>query len=132
MTGKTITQNLDQTITTAVEAQVQAQVAAALINNDTFKVLVTASLNQMVEVPDGPYGKKRVSMIDHLVQNAVAQRTKEVVVEQIAELVPEITKEIKTALRKSVGVIADSLVDGFVASAPGRGPSIKVEFRSDS
>ena len=40
-----------------------------------------------------------------------------------------IRKEVRAALKKSIGVISDSLVDGFVAATSGRYPSIEVKFR---
>lgn len=121
--------DLNEVIVSAVGARVEAQVLAALSDSDTFNVMVMAALQQPVEVPDGTsYGKKRVPYLNNVLQAAIRERTREVVAEAIQEHDEAIKVEVRKALRKSIGVMADSLVDGFVANSSGRHPSIKVQF----
>lgn len=125
------TPDLNEIIAAAVTARVEAQTLAALSDSETFNALVVAALGQTVEVSDGSsYGKKKVSYIRHTLEQSIKSRTKEIVAEAVEEQTEAIRTEVRKALRKSVGVIADSLVDGFVASASGRYPSISVEFKS--
>lgn len=127
------TPDLNDVIASAVSARVEAQVLAALSDSDTFNVMVMAALQQPVEIPDGTsYGKKRVPYLNNVLQTAIRERTKAVVAESVEEHAEAIKVEVRKALRKSIGVMADSLVDGFVAGASGRYPSIKVEFSSDA
>lgn len=124
------TPDLNAVIAGAVQARVEAQVLAALSDSETFHALVTAAMQQQVEVPDGTsYGKKRVPFLMHTVQRAIQDHTKAAIAEGIAEHTDAIKAEVAKALRKSIGVIADTLVDGFVANASGRYPSITVEFK---
>jgi hypothetical protein len=126
------TPDLNDIIASAVAGRVEAQVLAALTDSETFNTMVIAALQQQVEVPDGTsYGKKRISYMNHTLQTAIRSRTKELIAEEIEALSEPIRAEVRKGLRKSVGVIADSLVDGFVANASGRFPSIKVEFSSE-
>lgn len=127
------TPDLNEVIAAAVSARVEAQVLAALSDSDVFQALVVAALQQTVEVSDGTsYGKRKVPFMRATLENAIKARTKDLIAEEIAALSEPIRVEVRKALRKSVGVLADSLVDGFVANAAGRHPSIKVEFSSDA
>lgn len=126
------TPDLNDVIAGAVNARVEAQVLAALSDSDTFNALVIAALQQTVEVSDGTsYGKKHIPYLRHTLEKTIQTRTKELIAEAIEEHADAIKTEVRKALRKSVGVLADSLVDGFVANASGRYPSIKVEFSSE-
>lgn len=126
------TPDLNDVIAAAVNARVEAAVLASLSDSETFNALVVAALQQQIEVPDGTsYGKKRVTYIGHTLQTAIRTRTKELIAEEIEGQAEAIRTEVRKALRKSVGVLADSLVDGFVASTAGRHPSIKVEFAGE-
>lgn len=124
--------DLNDVIASAVQARTEAAVLAALSDSETFHALVVAALQQQVEVPNGTtYGKKRISYMQHTLQKSIQEQTKALIAEAIQEHAPTIKTEVAKALRKSVGVLADSLVDGFVANASGRYPSIKVEFASE-
>lgn len=122
------TADLNATITSAVNARVEAQVLAALTDSEVFAAMVTAALQQPIEVRGGLYDKTKTTYLAHVLQQTIQARTKEVVTEAIEEHADKIREEVRKALRKSIGVIADSLVDGFVADSSGRYPSIKVTF----
>lgn len=118
--------DLNETITSAVNARVEAAVAAALLNDESFTKFVTAALQRPVKTDT--YSRESKTYISHLLEKTVEEKTKEVVAEEIADASEQIRDEVRKALRKSIGVISDQLVDGFVENASGRYPSVKVEF----
>lgn len=122
--------DLNETITSAVNARVEAAVAAALLNDESFTKFVTAALHHPVKTDS--YSRETKSYISHLLEKTIEAKTKEVVAEEIAGAAEQIRDEVRKALRKSIGVIADQLVDGFVENASGRHPSIKVEFSGNN
>lgn len=122
--------DLNATIASAVQARVEAQVAEAMLRDDTFTTFVSAALQQPITVKDG-YKDRKTTFLRHTLEGAIESRTKALVSEVIAEQDEQIKNEVRKALRKSIGVISDSLVDGFVANAASRYPSIKVEFGSE-
>ena len=122
--------DINQIIESAVNARVEAAVLEAMSSSEVMGRFVTAALSKPVST--GSYSEKNKPLITHLLHNAIEEQTKAVVSEQIAELRPIIAEDVRKALKKSVGVISDSLVDGLVSSAAGRYPSIKVDFGNAS
>jgi hypothetical protein len=119
--------DINQTIIAAVNARVEAEVAGAMLSDETFAKFVTAALQQPIEV-GGYSNKTKTTFLRHTMNGAIESATKAVVAAEIEAVKDQIKTEVRKALRASIGVIADSLVDGFVDSAAGRYPSIKVEF----
>lgn len=120
--------DINQTIIAAVNARVEAEVAAAMLSDETFLTFVTAALHQPIEVGSGYSNKRKTTFLRHTMDGAIEAAAKAAVAEELEGVKDAIKTEVRKALRASVGVIADSLVDGFVANASGRYPSIKVEF----
>lgn len=121
-----ITNDLDATITAAVNARVESEILATMANSDIMQSFVTSALSTTVS---GGFRGKDKTLLSHLLETTIQEQAKAVVAEEIAKMAPAIREEVREALAKSVGVIADSLVDGFVANASGRYPSIEVNFR---
>lgn len=119
--------DINAIIQTAVTARVEAAVLEALSADGTMRAFVVAALQKKVST--GGYGRDEKPLITHLLQGAIEEQTKAVVAEEIAARADDIRAEVRTALGKSIGVIADSLVDGLLTNAAGRYPSIHVEFR---
>lgn len=119
--------DINNIITTAVQARVEAAVMEAMSSEGALRAIVSAALNEQVATGNG-YGPK-MPLLTALVQGTVKEQAKQVVAEEIKDMEGEIREEVRKALKKSVGVVADSLVDGFVSSAEGRYPSIEVNFR---
>src|SRR5690606_33033501 len=105
-------------------ARVEAQVLEALSGGDFMQKFVTAALNEKVSVDR--YSSEKKTLIRHTLEEAIKSQAKAVVAEEVAVLEPAIREEVRRALKKSVGVIADSLVSGFVANSSGNYPSIEV------
>lgn len=122
--------DLNSVVTSAVNARVEAQVAEALSGGEYMKQFVNAALHTMVK--SNNYGEKDKPLVSFVLEKAIQEQAKQVVNEEIEALKPAIREEVRVALEKSVGVIADSLVDGFVANASGRYPSIEVNFRANN
>ena len=119
-------EDINQIIASAVNARVEAAVTAALASPDTMGTFVQAALHEPIS-SDG-YGREKTTLLRKLVQTTIAEKTKAVVREEIEAMSEDIRSEVRKAIRKSVGVITDTLVDGFVANASGRYPSIEVKF----
>lgn len=118
-------EDINQIIASAVNARVEAAVVEALASDGAIRAYVTAALNQPAS---DRYEDRGKTFLRRLLERTIEQQTQAVVVEEIKIAEDAIRKEIRAALKKSIGVITDSLVDGFVASASGRYPSIKVVF----
>ena len=119
--------DLGKIVEHGVSARIEAEVLAALSGSDLMARFVTAALNEKVEGRN--YGDKE-TLLNKLLRKSIQEQTKEVVSEEIARLEPVIREHVREALAKSIDVITDSLVSGFVASANGRYPSIEVNFRA--
>lgn len=118
--------DLNNTIASAVNARVEAQVLEALASDGVMQAAVQAALSR--EVPSSGYDRKKKTILTHLLHTAIEEHTKAIVAEEIAASASVIRDEVRAALAQSLGVITDSLVDGLVANATGRYPSIRVEF----
>lgn len=121
--------DINSTITSAVNSRVEAAVLEAVSSGDTMKSFVHAALN--TKVSTSGYSREEKPLITHLVQTTVQEQAKQVVAEEIGKAEAQIREEVRKALQESIGVISDSLVDGFVTHARGRYPSIEVNFRDD-
>ena len=114
-------------IASAVNVRVETAVLEALSSDDTMRVFVAAALNQKVSTSG--YSRDETTLLNKLLKNTIEEQTKAVVAAEVAAHADVIRKEVRAALKKSIGVISDSLVDGFVAATSGRYPSIEVKFR---
>jgi len=118
--------DINEIMASAVKAQVAASVMEAMASNGTMQAIVVAALQQPVGT--GSYDRDKKPLLEHLLQQTIIELTKKVVAEEIAAHAPAIREEVRKAIKKSIGVISDSLVDGFVANASGKYPSIEVKF----
>lgn len=124
-----LNEDINSTITSAVNSRVEAAVLEAINSGDTMKNFVHAALN--TKVSKSGYSREEKPLITHLVQTTVQEQAKQVVAEEIKKAEAQIREEVRKALQESIGIISDSLVDGFVSNAQGRYPSIEVNFRAD-
>lgn len=120
--------DINQIIASAVNARVEAAVLEAMTNDNTMRTFVQAALNQKSK--EG-YGREEKTLLNRLLENAIQEQTEAVVAEEVRKSADAIRAEVRAALEQSIGVISDSLVDGFVASAESRYPSIEVKFRAN-
>lgn len=119
--------DLNATIAHAVNARIEAQVLAALADSDVMGRMVTAALQKKVNT--GAYRNNETTYLQSLIGKAIEEKTAEVVAADLETIRPLIETQVRAALRKSVGVLADSLVEGFVQAAAGSYPSISVTYK---
>lgn len=119
--------DLNATIANAVNARIEAQVLAALADSDVMGRMVTAALQKKVNT--GAYRNNETTYLQSLIGKAIEEKTAEVVAADLETIRPLIETQVRAALRKSVGVLADSLVEGFVQAAAGSYPSISVTYK---
>lgn len=122
-----LTTDLNATIANAVNARIEAQVLAALTDSDVMGRMVTAALQKKVNT--GAYRNNETTYLQSLIGKAIEEKTAEVVAADLETIRPLIETQVRAALRKSVGVLADSLVEGFVQAAAGSYPSISVTYK---
>lgn len=119
--------DLNQTITAAVNARIEAEVMKALSGDDTIGRFVTAALQQPVEVKDGrTYRTERVPFLTLTLRQAIQEATKAAVVRLVAEETPKIEDEIRKALRRDIPGIAAGLTEGVTKTVQ-RGYGINVD-----
>lgn len=122
--------DLNSVIASAVNARVEAAVAAALSGDDVMGRYVTAALQRQVEVPSrGGYGKDRVPFLSHVIESAVRDATKVAVQKFLADEHEVLELEVRKALRRSAPEIAATMV-GQVAKVAGSGYGIQVSLRT--
>lgn len=126
--SNTVSPALDDMIIAAVNSQIETKVFEALTSDNAIRAYVSSALEERVRDGDS-YSTKYDTFISVTVKNVVKEITKKVVVESIKEHEDLIKAEVADALLNSIGVITESLVDGFVANAAGRYPSIEVNFK---
>ena len=122
-----LTTDLNATIANAVNARIEGQVLAALADSDVMGRMVTAALQKKVNT--GAYRNNETTYLQSLIGKAIEEKTAEVVAADLETIRPLIETQVRAALRKSVGVLADSLVEGFVQAAAGSYPSISVTYK---
>ena len=122
-----LTTDLNATIAHAVNARIEGQVLAALADSEVMGRMVTAALQKKVNT--GAYRNNETTYLQSLIGKAIEEKTVEVVAAELDTIRPLIETEVRKALRKSVGVLADSLVEGFVQAAAGSYPSISVTYK---
>lgn len=105
-------QDLNDIVTKAVSAKIDAAVLAALSSDDGMARYVTAALQQQVEVPDGSgYGKKRVPFLHNIVTKAIQDATVTALNESVDELRPLLVEQVRKELRRQLPQLTDSLVE---------------------
>lgn len=119
---------LDKTISSAVNAKIEAEVFKAMTSDDVIGQYVAAALNEKVADPDNRYGSKQ-TLINVSMKKAIKKMTEQVIADEVNKQVDAIREEVEKALKASIGVISDSLVTGFVANVQGGRPNIEVNFK---
>lgn len=110
--------DLDATIANAVNARVEAAVAAALSGDDFMGKYVTAALRQTVEVPSANgYGKDRVTLLHKVVSQSVAAAVEAAIKRHIQEDTDALERVVVDELRKQRALIARRLVDSLTDAA---------------
>jgi hypothetical protein len=104
--------DLNETIRSAVNARVEAEVTKALAGDEVIGALVTAALQQTVEVParGGGYGKEKVPFMTQVVRKAIQGATQAAVAKVIEQEAPLIEEEVRKAFKRNAGAMAEGMV----------------------
>lgn len=126
-----IDSDLNQVIVSAVNARVEAAVAAAMSGDEVMGKYVAAALNQPVEIPDGTsYGKKRVPFLRNVINNAIRDAAKAAVTQVVTEQRPAIEAAVRASIAERLGDLANNLVDGLAkTSASPYSVNVALKFR---
>lgn len=126
------TDDLNTVITAAVQARIEAQVAAALAESDTFTMFVTSALQQEITVREN-YRDRKTTFLAEQVREAVREATKRALQTALDDEVPKLEALVKKALKANVDQIAVGLVGNLVDKAKGPyGITVQVNYPSDS
>jgi hypothetical protein len=101
--------DLNEVITSAVQARIEAEVLHALSSDDTFARFVTAALRQKIDKPGG-YGREKTTYLHETLKAAIEEATKQAVVKVVGEMAPQIEDEVAKAMRRDIKGIAGALV----------------------
>jgi hypothetical protein len=112
-----LTSDLNQTITAAVQARVEAAVMEALSGDEVVGQFVTAALTQKVKEDHYQSHRDQPTFLAHTLKKAIQGMTQEAVQAVIEEERPAILREVRKALKGKHEEIAQNLVGGMVDSA---------------
>lgn len=122
-------QDLNDIITSAVQARVEAQIVAAFAGDQTFEKFVIAALQQTVEVPGNDrYNKAKVPFMMHLLQEAVRASAKQAVQKYMTEHTDELAIAVERELSSKTAGIARQMVDQ-VSKKASENYGVTVELR---
>jgi hypothetical protein len=109
--------DLNQVIVSAVQARIEAEVAAALSGDEMIGKYVAAALNQPIEVGRDSYSRgRRTTYLRETIDTAMREATKAVVTQVIAEEREAIERAVRAELRDRVDGLAVQLVNSAVES----------------
>jgi hypothetical protein len=118
MSDSNLSGDLNTVISTAVQARIEAEVAAALSGSELMGQYVAAALQQKIEVKDGhSYRTRETTFLREAIDKAIREATKAAVRKVIAEEAEEIEAAVATELRRNVKTIAKTLVGKVVEKA---------------
>ena len=111
-----LTEDINATIATAVNARIEAAVMESLSGDDVLARFVTAALTQQVKQGDFYSREKPKTFLAHTVQKAIQDATVAALEALVEEERPRIEEECRKALRRNLPAVADRLVDGLRTS----------------
>jgi len=119
--------DLNATIAAAVNARIEASVAAALAGDEMIGALVAAALNQEIEV-GRDYKKSKTTWLKHTVAEAIRAATKAAVERLVIEESPLIEEELRKAFRRQAGEFAEGITRSLRENAA-KGYGVTVELK---
>ena len=114
-----LTEDLNQTITAAVNARVEASILEAMSGDETIGRYVLAALQQPVPQRDryGNTSRETQPYITTVLKAAIQKAAKEACERFVAEELGLIEDEVRKALRRDVKRIASSLTESLTKAA---------------
>lgn len=124
--------DLNQTITHAVQARIEAEVAKAFVSDEFLASYITAALQQQIEVKVGDYSydRKKVSFLHHTLSEAIRMATKTAVAKWLAANSEQLEAEVEKALRRETKSIASALAQSLLNAADKTyGVDVKIDLK---
>lgn len=127
--------DLNQTITAAVNARVEAEMMRALSGDETIGKFVLAALRQPVKKnPNAQYGnesRETETYLTQVLRKAIQASAKSAVEKFVNDEIGTIEDEVRKALRRDVRSIAETLTKSLVDSAAtSYGVNVKVDLKT--
>lgn len=119
--------DLNATIAAAVNARIEATVLSALAGDEVIGALVSAALNQEVEIKRD-YKTSKTTWLKHTVAASIREATKLAIAKIIAEEQPLIEDEIRKAFRRQASEFANGIAKSLVDKA-GNAYGVSVELK---
>ena len=123
-----MTNDLNDVISSAVLARIEAEVAGALSGKGFIDQYVIAAINKEIEVKDRDYRTRKTTFLKESIDKSIQQATKAAIAKVIQEESAEIEKIVTTQLRKQVKTIAQGLTGQLVEAAK-NAYGVNVEIR---
>ena len=126
---KDVTTDLNQTISSAVTARIEAEVFAALAGDEVMAQYVAKALQQPVEVQNHrTYRKEEIPYLRHVLVKAIQEATKAAVGRVIEEERPLIEEEVRKAVKRSATTIASGIAESLAERAS-QGYGINIDLK---
>lgn len=129
MSDANISGDLNQVISSAVQARIEAEVAAALSGSEVMGQYVAAALSQQIEIKDprDSYRTIKTTFLRNAIDKAIQKATAAALTTVVEQEMPAIEQAVTTELRKNVKGIATQLV-GQVAESVDKPYGITVQL----
>lgn len=126
-TPEVIGRDLNETIATAIQARVEAAVAAELSSSDLFSQFVQAALLEPMTVREN-YKDRKTTYLQETIRTAIKESAKSAVVKFIDGEQEQLEKLVAAELRKKTKEFAGNIV-GSVLERAKSGYSINVDLK---
>ena len=110
MTG--LSKDLDETITAAVQARVEAAVLQAMSGDEVVGQMVAAAMNE--EVEGNNYGREKKTFLQHTIKTAFQKMANNAVTLAVEEEREAVELAVRKEIRKNINALASAQVDELV------------------
>ena len=125
-----ITQDLNATITHAVNARIEAEISKAFASDEFLAAYVRAALQQPIEVRTDSYSREKKPFLNHVLTESIREATKVAVAKWLHQNAPFIEAEVEKALRRETKGIAAGLVESLTKVADkAYGVDVKIDLK---
>lgn len=122
-----VTEDLNATIANAVNARIEAEVAAALAGDEVIGQYVAAALRQEIQ-PDRYNSRSKTTFLTLTLRTAIQGATKAAVKRVLIEEREHIEDEVRKAIRRGTKNFAEQMVENLVKQAS-TAYGVKVELK---
>jgi deoxyribose-phosphate aldolase len=133
MASDNATGDLNQVISSAVQARIETEVAAALSGSELMSQYVAAALRQKIDVKaDGGYRTRETTFLRETIDKAIQSATKAAVAKVIVEEAEAIEAAVATEIRRGVKDIAKRLTTQLAEkAAEAYGVTVELKYPKD-